>query len=128
MRDKKFGAEYHRLRFHEIRARYIKLLGGKCNQCGSQESLRIHSRDPSRHIPPYGRIWTIEELDLCELLCLPHSNARIQSQRGYKVAKGTHGTDSSYRYCKCPKCRKAHARAHGRWREKRKAAAQAEPT
>lgn len=108
--------EYVRLRFHRRRAIVLERLGGKCVVCGSTSDIQIDHRDPSIKMSS----WTLAgmsqskletEIIKCQLLCQPHHIEKTVTERGQNLARGTHGTLSSRRYCgppSCGKCRKAH--------------------
>lgn len=49
----------------------------------------------------------LEELKKCQLLCKPCHIEKTVIDRGEIIARGTHGTISSYRYCHCEVCRRA---------------------
>lgn len=105
--------EYHRLYNMRRYNKYIyeaKInLGGKCNQCGSLENLEFDHIDPATKTFSVsnwlGRtkfdFW--EEVKKCQLLCNTCHIAK------HAIAKNTHGTLSSYRYCKCILCKTAKA-------------------
>ena len=104
---------YMKDRWKKRKKRGEELLGGKCAQCGSVENLEFD------HIAPKTKKFTIgnrsscseklflEELAKCQLLCGVCHSLKSISDRGHRVARGTHGTLSSYRYCKCDLCREA---------------------
>ncbi len=96
-------------RYHGMRSRLIAMLGGKCVECGATESLEIDHIDPAQKSFNVSRIWAytfetvLAELKKCQLLCESCHRAK------HAVAKGTHGTLSAFRHCKCDECRAAKA-------------------
>lgn len=99
-------------RYHRRRAAAIAQLGGKCAKCGSTEKLEFDHIDPKQKsfsiwCRTYSEEKLLEELKKCQLLCREHHNLKTIADRGFKVAKGSHGTVSSYRYCHCDECRAA---------------------
>lgn len=117
MRDKeKYNAymrEYHIKRYYSLRNGAIVKLGGECILCGGKEGLQLDHIDPkSKEIDiskmlnvSLERFW--KEVSKCQLLCKACHAKKTVLERGQKIAKGTHGTLSSYRYCKCDICKKA---------------------
>lgn len=88
-------------------------LGGKCRKCGEVNDLEFDHIDPSqmsfRLRSGWGRpigIW-MAELAKCQLLCRSCHQLKSIFELGKSVARGTHGTISAYRYCKCDECKRA---------------------
>lgn len=105
--------EYFKKRYADKRALAVALLGDKCSRCGSTERLEFHHPDPTTKTY-YSGTWNSmsdarlrEEVSNCVLLCKECHEKESIKQAGKQVAKGTHGTLSSYRYCKCSQCREA---------------------
>lgn len=111
-------------------AHYIAKLGGCCVRCRSKDDLQFdHIDKATKAFAITSRLWWASEAILdaetakCQLLCKPCHADKTLEDRGQLRAKGTHGTLSSYRYCKCELCREAKS-AHGRaYNLKRKHAA-----
>lgn len=105
--------EYMLKRYHSRRAEAAKQLGGKCVRCGCKEDLQFDHIDPATKSFPIAKMWSINKKDFqaevlkCQLLCQPCHNQKTLKDRGFKIAKGTHGTVSSRRYCNCDLCKKA---------------------
>ena len=105
--------EYMLKRYHQRRAKAVELLGGRCQKCGALSSLEIDHIRPKSKTFDLGRLWSIaenkylKELKKCQLLCDECHNNKSIIDHGHKKAKGTHGTISAYRYCKCDLCRQA---------------------
>lgn len=65
------------------------------------------------------------ELAKCQLLCKPHHLEKTLRERGFKPAKGTHGTLSAYKSCgppKCEECKKAKRDYQREYKQKARAA------
>ena len=110
-------------RYKRRMADTINFLGGKCVRCGTTEDLEFD------HVDRTSKTWTIAkiysysdskffaELKKCQLLCKKCHNIKSITDLGKAVAKGNHGTISTYKYCKCEICVKAKAdytRAHSK--------------
>lgn len=106
---------YNRQRHNRIRKEYIKTLGGKCVRCASKRNLHFDHIDASTKAYDVGahlldsRDKVMAELAKCQLLCQRCHIAKTREGRGQADARKTHGTLSSYRYCKCKKCKAANA-------------------
>ena len=61
----------------------------------------------------------------CQLLCKKHHTDKTIVDTGKKLAKGTHGTISSYRYCKCDACREAANKLSREYRRRKRREAKA---
>jgi 5-methylcytosine-specific restriction endonuclease McrA len=100
-------------RYHERRAAAIAKLGGKCVTCGSTTDLELDHTDRRTKAFDLAKLWSVSkvrfaaELAKCQLLCQRCHRMKSILERGHKVARGTHGTVSSYRYCHCELCRAA---------------------
>lgn len=101
-------------RYHQRMEDFKKILGGKCVCCGSLDGLEIDHKDISTKSftiankaasAPIGIL--LEELKKCQLLCRTCHINKTLKDKGQVSARDTHGTLSSYRYCKCDLCRKA---------------------
>ncbi len=119
--------EYMLRRYHQRRERILAELGRKCARCGSEEDIEIDHVDRSKkgfsigiRLSGVSAKKLVSEISKCQLLCRPcHQNKSIKDL-GLKVAKGNHGTISSYRYCKCEKCRAAVRKYRRKLRERKK--------
>ena len=102
-------------RYWERRHQALKILGEKCSKCGSTKDLEIDHRNPKLKVFDGTRMTSVsqekflKEIQKCQLLCDKCHNIKNIIERGQKLAKGTHGTLSSYRYCKCDICKKTHS-------------------
>lgn len=109
---------YRKDRYADMKKKMVAYLGGACTSCGSCDlrSLQIdHVDHKSKTFEVNVKAWCMSwkrlqpELDKCQLLCQKCHVRKTILERGRAVAKGSHGTVSSYRYCKCPLCRAANA-------------------
>lgn len=107
--DASYIAAYRKKRYAERKVEIIELLGGSCKKCGSVSNLEVDHIDPKKKkFEVMANCWCmawpklLEEIKKCQLLC---ESCHIEKGA---TAKGTHGTLSSYRYCKCDLCRGAH--------------------
>lgn len=111
--NRKYRRKYDLERYHHRRKEAIDFLGGKCNSCGSTESLEIDHIDPNKKEIPLGKMWGIskerfyKELEKCQVLCQPCHKEKNKTDNG----EAQHGTDSGYHNlkCRCDACKKAHA-------------------
>lgn len=105
--------EYMLQRYHRRREAAVRKLGGKCAKCGSPSNLQFDHVNPKTKTFEVARIGSYaektfwEEVSKCQLLCGRCHNIKTIQEKGLKVAKGTHGTVSSYKYCHCQLCRTA---------------------
>jgi 5-methylcytosine-specific restriction endonuclease McrA len=109
---------YMRERRKARRDKFIKLLGGKCVQCGSVDNLEFDHRNPKYKKYDYNNLkdsaekTILKELKKCVLLC---ANCHLQKTKDNKEhinkdkKPARHGTIWMYkRYkCRCSKCKKA---------------------
>jgi len=103
----------------------LELLGGKCVWCGSKKMLDFDHIDPKTMRFRFADMADrkhetfLEELKKCQILCRPCHAQKTHLDRGHKIAKGTHGTESAYNWCHCKECRKAHTEAQKKRDERR---------
>lgn len=119
--------KYHIKRYHDMRSNIIESMGGKCKKCGSTTNLHIdHINHRSKKLEIAKAILSVSKIELekelkkCQLLCKTCHTSKSIKELGNKEAKGTHGTLSSYRYCKCEKCREAIRKWTRAYRKKRR--------
>lgn len=104
----------------------IEKLGGKCVKCGATERLDFDHVDPSTKSFTIGRKTSCseklfeEELAKCQLLCKTCHEEKSLTDRETVSAKSSHGTLSSYRYCKCDVCKAAKAKYSKEWKARNK--------
>ena len=123
--------EYQLKRFHRRMAEIKEKLGGKCECCGSIENLQVDHIDHTNKTFDIGKIWSgrkekmDEELKKCRLLCKPCHILKTIKERGQIPTKGRdiHGTLSSYEYCNCTLCKKAHSDYCKEYRKRKRAEA-----
>lgn len=119
--------EYMRNRWINRREKAIEQLGGKCVLCGSDRDLQFDHIDPMNKSVNIAKMSSAserrfqEELSKCQLLCSNCHEDKSIVDSGKKKAKGTHGTISSYRYCRCNECRSAWSAHCKEYRLRRKA-------
>jgi 5-methylcytosine-specific restriction endonuclease McrA len=128
MRDKERYNDYHReyqlKRYHKLRKEIYDKLGNKCSSCGSVENLEVDHINRETKSFPVSKLWSIaqESLDIelqkCQLLCATCHHEKTLKDLNQVSAKITHGTLSSYRYCRCDLCRKAKADHSRNYRQK----------
>ena len=107
---------YMNARYQNLRKEAIKILGGKCRECGSTLHLEIDHIDPSKKTFPVSKLWSIrkelflKEIDKCQLLCTKHHQKKTLEDNGFNSRK-EHGTLASYRHakCRCDLCVKANS-------------------
>ena len=105
--------EYLKRRYHSRRQEAIESLGGRCVVCGTNQELEFDHKTPVNKTFSISRLWNvkkekyIKEIRKCQLLCKKCHIKKTREERGQKNARETHGTLSSYRYCKCKLCKDA---------------------
>ena len=113
-------------RYHKQREEMIAILGGSCVKCGSVCDLEIDHIDARKKSFDIGKSWSRSkeyldaELSKCQLLCGAHHTEKSIIDNGHLPAKGTHGTLSAYRYCRCDECKGAMKTYNSKNKEKRK--------
>ena len=115
----KYMRVYMRKQYRIRRKEAIYRLGGKCIKCDSIKNLELDHKDRSTKTCEPARMMRLSrerfevELRLLQILCRLHHSEKTTLELGRKIARGTHGTLSSYRYCHCEKCKEA-KRNHNR--------------
>jgi len=107
-------AEYFRKRRKERRKKFLQLLGGKCENCGTTKNLQFDHLDPKTKSRSIGKIWHADENEIedevlkCQLLCEPCHRAKTLEKAEYGK-ESDHGTIWRYKKhkCRCDECRKA---------------------
>lgn len=98
---------YHLARYHARRKKALRMLGGKCKQCGSKKDLQIDHVDPSTKAMDVAKEWGnplfFEELKKCQALCRSCHKKKTSSEQRRDI----HGTWGMYRNrkCRCDVCR-----------------------
>lgn len=104
--------KYILARYRQRRADALTYLGNKCSQCDSKIRLEFDHIDPREKKFEIAKMWSVakedfwEEVRKCQLLCKKCHQKKTLKDLGQQDARKTHGTLSSYRYCKCELCRK----------------------
>ena len=105
---------YHKKLYNKLRRQFIVLLGKKCVRCGETKKLEfdhIDYRDKKFNVASgflrYPLPVILREIAKCQLLCRDCHEKKSVLERGLNYVKeGTmHGTLSSYKYCRCSKCK-----------------------
>ena len=113
---------YMKRRYHRRRSEVIAELGGKCTRCGSKSKLEIDHIDPAEKrlnmslLAGMSEKKLRSELPKCQVLCRKCHMQKSILDMGHKPARGTHGTLSSHRYCRCLLCRAA----YNSWQRRRR--------
>jgi 5-methylcytosine-specific restriction endonuclease McrA len=114
--------------YRDRRTEWLIKLGGRCVECGSTDDLHLDHKDPSSKLLELGKQWALEksvvdtEVEKCQILCSSCHRVKSTLERGQTPARGTHGTLSSYRYCRCSECKTAwnnHSKLYRRERKLR---------
>lgn len=89
----------------------VEKLGGECVGCGSKKNLELDHIDKTKKSFEVSRMLSVslekfwKEVEKCQVLCGDCHEDKSIIESGKKIAKGKHGTLSSYRYCHCEECR-----------------------
>lgn len=115
MNDNDYMRKYMLNRYNKrIEAAKIKL-GNKCSKCNKTDNLQFDHIDRKTKCFTIAKGWNRkesvfwEEINKCQLLCFNCHQEKTLLDLGQISAKTSHGTLSSYRYCKCDLCRKANS-------------------
>ena len=107
--------EYFQKRRKERRLKYLKLLGGKCEECGSKKNLEFDHIDPSKkefgisRYLNYADDRLMEEVKKCRLLCQDCHKKKTHKEWDYAQPESPHGSLRRYQTygCRCDKCKQA---------------------
>lgn len=100
-------------RYAKRRSFILEKLGGQCAVCGASHSLEADHIDSATksfemtYIASVSEARFLNEVSKCQLLCQACHRTKTLIDKGQVSAKNQHGTLSSYRYCKCKKCKNA---------------------
>lgn len=129
--DRKTWNEYmrknHAVRYLKLRTDALIFLGNKCFYCGSVNNLEFDHIDPKTKEIEVSRMLNVSlerfwnEVKKCQLLCRTCHIKKTIVERGLNDARNTHGTISSYRYCKCALCKKAWNTHSNNYRKRKRA-------
>ena len=121
---KAYMRDYMLRRYHARREKLVEVLGGKCCDCGTTETLELDHDDRAlksfnlaKALSGWSDARVAEEADKCTLRCTQCHSRKSITERGMTPAVGTHGTLSSYRYCKCDECRRAKSESNKKYRK-----------
>jgi 5-methylcytosine-specific restriction endonuclease McrA len=119
--------EYLTRRYHRRRTAALEQLGGRCVDCGSTDSLEFDHVDPEMKSFNIGALFATgsnerlkTELAKCVLRCSSCHMTKTLADRGQQSARETHGTLSSYRYCRCDVCKAAKSASNRAYKAARK--------
>ncbi len=123
-KDREQQREYQRIWVQKRREMFFS--GETCKECGADEGLHIHHRDPSKKASH--RIWSwseariVEELNKCDFLCEECHIEHHAREMRYTEDQIQHGTTSTYAYrkCRCDECRSAKAAYDKEYRARNK--------
>ena len=121
----RYMKEYMLKRYHTRRAEAIQKLGGSC-QCGVTNDLQFDHIDRNTKSFTIAKLSSVndkafwEEISKCQLLCHECHQKKTLTDLGQVSAKTTHGTLSSYRYCRCQTCVKFKSQYTAEHRKERK--------
>lgn len=139
MRHREKYNEYMRTymlrRYHRRRQEAIEMLGGACVDCGSMNDLEFDHADRTTKSLDIAKMWSYAEerwkaeVSKCVLRCKTCHGYKTIIERGMTIVKGrdVHGTLSSWKYCKCDKCRGAYNTYMKQYKKKRRAEKQSRP-
>lgn len=107
--------EYHRNRKRERRQRYVDLLGGECERCGSKTDLHFDHKNPAKKEFHISRMINapedvvLKEVKKCRLLCNDCHREKTRENWEFGSDESEHGTLWRYKKykCRCDKCREA---------------------
>lgn len=118
--------KYMLARYHKRMDEARNKLGGKCCKCGSINNLQLDHVNIKTKSFTIGHLWNKSkeifnsEVDKCQLLCEKCHQEKTLIDLGRVSARSTHGTLSSYRYCKCELCKNAKSEYTKNFRRKKK--------
>lgn len=113
MKDNNYMRVYLLTRYHTRRKKAKEFLGGKCKKCGTEKDLQFDHINRKEKNFTISKLWSIsekrfwEEVKKCQLLCVTCHRQKTLKDMGWSDGHNTHGTLTSYRYCKCQLCKKA---------------------
>jgi len=126
MNSNEYMNKYMKARYKSRRDEAIVSLGGRCNVCGTSSKLEFDHIDYKNKEFSISKIMLHStkklhtELSKCQLLCKPCHINKTRLERGQEDARKTHGTLSSYKYCRCDSCKKAQSKWMKDYRARRK--------
>ncbi len=123
--------DYMRNRYHSVRDRVMKELGGKCARCGSKKDLQFDHINSSKKKLRMADIHSVsdarlqEELKNVQILCRECHHEKSHEAWDFNAPEPKHGTYWMYRKhgCRCPKCVKAYQKKQKQWKKSNRAVA-----
>lgn len=118
-------SEYFRKRYEDRMALAFEILGDKCVNCGSIDNLEFDHIDPKSKIAELSNLTRhslkkfLDEVAKCQVLCSSCHHDKSTIESGKQLVPGTHGTLSSYRFCRCTECKKAKSSYMRIWHQNR---------
>ena len=118
---KEYMRKYMAQRHARQRARGIEYLGVKCVDCGTTDRLEFDHKDPPEKeftiSSKFTRGWArlVEELDKCDLRCVPCHRRRTAAQRAVPHGGGVSGKKNCY----CELCKPVKQEYNRRYRKNR---------
>ena len=115
MSSNEYMASYMNQRYKKRRSEAVSQLGGHCAHCGriDEGHHQFDHVDPATKLAAISDLWSASEilfqteLSKCQLLCPECHVEKTLAEKGQVRAVDTHGTLSSYRYCRCDLCKAA---------------------
>jgi len=106
--------EYFNERRKNRRLKFVDLLGGKCERCGSKDDLHFDHRRPKKkefriadNIDAPEDV-LLKEVKKCILMCAPCHRDKTREKGEHGQPKSLHGTLHRYKQygCRCGRCKK----------------------
>lgn len=125
-RSKEYNAIYILNQYYLRREEAFRILGKICAVCGATQDLEFDHIDPTTKDFSIGRLWSVskdrynKELLKCQVLCKNCHIKKTIKDAGRVSAKETHGTLSSYRYCKCAVCKAAYNEYQRKYKKRKR--------
>lgn len=122
-KERERSRKYNLDRYYRLKKEAFSMLGDRCARCGKKRNLEIDHKIRSNKsfnvtmMLNVSRKLFLLEVKKCQLLCKKCHLTKTMKELGKEIAKGTHGTLSSYRYCHCEKCKKAQRDYMRKYRE-----------
>jgi len=130
MNSNEYMNSYMKDRWVKRRKEALLYLGDKCVLCDNSnpEDLQFDHIDPTTKTNTIARLSSASEerfwseVDKCQLLCKNCHYRKTMTDLGVQNARETHGTLSSYRYCRCDICKEGKSRNNKEYKLRKKRA------